>query len=337
MSTTKLRVAVVGLGNMGRNHVRVLSELPQVELVGLADPSEASRKALRFVPPSARVWAEHRELLAEARPDAVVVAVPSELHRAVGIDCFEAGAHVLVEKPIAKTLEDGQALCDAATRTRKKLMVGQVERFNPAVIELRRRVHAGELGQVFQLQARRLSPFPARIADVGVVLDLATHDIDAMHHVTGSRVVRAYAETARMAHKTCEDLLSGLLRFESGPIGMLDVSWLSPKKLRELWVVGEGGTFVADYLTQDLSWFKNGRVNESYTAATNFSGAVEGDFIRSYIPKKEPLRAELEAFVSSVLEDGPVPVTGEDGLAAIRVALDLVASGSSHGVRGLSS
>jgi predicted dehydrogenase len=212
-----------------------------------------------------------------------------------------------------------------------KLMVGHVERFNPAVRELKQRVAAKDLGTLFQLHARRLSPFPARIADVGVILDLATHDIDAMHYVTGSHVVRAYAETARKVHKTCEDMLSGLLRFASGEIGVLDVSWLSPKKLRELWVVGEGGTLVADYLTQDVYWYKNGRVNDTWPAATNFSGAVEGDVVKTYIPKKEPLRAEHEAFVEALRDGKPSPVPGEEALAAVKVALELVRSGAEHG------
>jgi predicted dehydrogenase len=125
-------------------------------------------------------------------------------------------------------------------------------------------------------------------------------------------------------------MLSGLLRFSTGEIGVLDVSWLSPKKLRELWVVGEGGTFVADYLTQDLYWYKNGHVNESWTQATHFSGAVEGDIVKTYLPKKEPLRAELEAFIDCVQNDKPSPISGEEALAAVQVALSLVSSGQSH-------
>jgi UDP-N-acetylglucosamine 3-dehydrogenase len=192
-------------------------------------------------------------------------------------------------------------------------MVGHLERFNPAVQELRRRIVSGEIGRIFQLHARRLSPFPSRIQDVGVILDLATHDIDAMHFITGSRTIRAFAEVAQKAHVSCEDMLSGLLR--------------SPYKLRELSVVGEGGVYVADYLSQDLRWYKNGVVNTTWEPATHFSGAVEGDMIKTYIPKKEPLRIEHEAFIAAVRDNTEVPVTGEDGKAALSVALDLMTSG----------
>ncbi len=324
-----VKICVIGLGAMGRNHARVLADLPGAALVAVADPGERARATFRPFAGTA-VYADYREMLDKEKPDCAVVACPSELHAEVGCDLMNRGVHVLVEKPIAKKIEEAKELIDTAKRTGKKLMVGQIERFNPAVQDLKRRVEAKELGQIFQLHARRLSPFPSRIQDVGVILDLATHDIDAMHFVTGSKVVRAYAETARKAHKSCEDMLAGLLRFASGEIGVLDVSWLSPKKLRELWVVGEGGTLVADYLTQDLYWYKNGRVNDTWEPATNFSGAVEGDILKTYLPKKEPLRAELEAFVACVRDDKPVPVSGEEGLAAVQVALSLVGAGEKH-------
>ena len=326
-----IKACVIGLGSMGRNHARVLAELPGVSLVGVADPSEKVRSGYR-PPTGVSVFADHRAMIDALKPDYAVIATPTELHCETACDVMMRKVHVLVEKPIAKRVDEAERMIATAAAEKVKLSVGHVERFNPAVRELKQRVDAKELGTLFQLHARRLSPFPARIADVGVILDLATHDIDAMHSVTGSRVVRAYAETARKVHKTCEDMLSGLLRFQSGEIGVLDVSWLSPKKLRELWVVGEGGTLVADYLTQDVYWYKNGRVNDTWPAATNFSGSVEGDVIKTYIPKKEPLRAEHEAFVQALLDDGPAPVSGEEALAAVKVALDLVRSGTEKGV-----
>lgn len=324
-----LKACVIGLGSMGRNHARVLADLPGVSLLGVAEPNEKSRTSFRR-PEGVEIFADYREMLDELKPDYAVIAVPTDFHCEVACEVMNRKVHVLVEKPIAKKVEEAERMIAVAKDQNVKLMVGHIERFNPAVAEVRRRVQEKELGPIFQLHARRLGPFPARIADVGVILDLATHDIDAMHFVTGSRVVRAFAETARKAHKSCEDMLSGLLRFESGEIGVLDVSWLSPKKLRELWVVGEGGALIADYLTQEVSWFKNGRVNETWTPATNFSGAIEGDVIKTYIPKKEPLRAEHEAFAKALIDDRAAPVSGEDGLAAVRVALELIRAGQQH-------
>ncbi|MCL2776426.1 MAG: Gfo/Idh/MocA family oxidoreductase [Polyangiaceae bacterium] len=324
-----VKACVIGLGSMGRNHARVLSDLPGVTLVGVADPSEQSRKAYRR-PEGVQVFEDYREMLDVLRPDYAVVATPTELHCEIACNVVVRKIHVLVEKPMAMCVDEVARMIRAAAECCVAIMCGHVERFNPAVQEVRRLVSERALGPIFQLHARRLSPFPPRISNVGVILDLATHDIDAMHFVTGSRVVRAYAETSRNAHTSCEDMLSGLLRFDSGVVGVLDVSWLSPKKLRELWVVGEGGMLVADYLAQEVSWFKNGRVNDTWTPATNFSGAVEGDVIKTYIAKKEPLRAEHEAFVSALVSGLPPPVSGHDALAAVRVALDLVKSGLDH-------
>lgn len=328
-----MKACVIGLGSMGRNHARVLSDMPGVALLGVADPDEKSRSSYRRID-GVSVFADYREMLERVRPDFAVIAVPTELHCEVACDVMKHKTSVLVEKPIAKRVDEAERMIATAAAENVKLMVGHVERFNPAVREIKRRLQANDIGPLFQLHARRLSPFPARIADVGVILDLATHDIDAMHYVTGSRVVRAYAETARKAHKSCEDMLSGLLRFASGEIGVLDVSWLSPKKLRELWVVGEGGTLVADYLTQDVYWYKNGRVNDTWGPATNFSGAVEGDMIKTYIPKREPLRVEHEAFIEALRNNEPSPVSGEEGLAALKVGLQLVRSGEENAMAG---
>lgn len=324
MST--LKSCVIGLGFMGRNHARILDSIAGADLVAVADPNEERRRACRL-PASVSSYEDYRRMLDAHRPDYVVVSVPTEVHAEVACEALSRGIHVLVEKPIAKRLEDATRMIATAREHRVKLMVGHVERFNPAVRAIKRHVEERALGALFQLHARRLSPFPERVSDVGVVLDLATHDIDAMHYITGSRVVRSFAETARKAHQTCEDMLAGVMRFATGEIGLLDVSWLSPKKVRELWVVGEGGSLMADYLTQDLFWYKNGRVNESWTPASHFSGAVEGDMLKAWYPKKEPLLAEHEAFLQAVRDDGPPPVTGEEGLEALRVALDLVESG----------
>jgi predicted dehydrogenase len=244
---------------------------------------------------------------------------------------MERGIHVLVEKPIARNLEEAGIMIETAKRKGVKLMVGHIERFNPAVAEIKQCVGSGELGRIFQLSARRISPFPSRIQDVGVILDIATHDIDAMHFITGGTVTRAVAETARKAHKTCEDMVSALLRFSTGEIGVIDVHWLSPQKIRQLSVVGEGGMVVADYLSQDVYFYKNGRVNESWTPASHFSGAIEGDMVKPYIPKREPLRLELEKFVECIVEAKAPYVTGEDGRAALEVALRLIESGSRNG------
>jgi predicted dehydrogenase len=211
------------------------------------------------------------------------------------------------------------------------LMVGHIERFNPAVIALKARLAAGEMGRVFQIDAHRQGPFPARIKDVGVVIDLAVHDLDVMRYVTDAEVTRVYAETEQRIHSTREDLLTGLVRLSDGSIGTLAINWLTPTKIRELYVTGECGMFRVDYLTQDLYFFENATVNGGdWETLRALRGVSEGRMIRYVVAKKEPLRAEQEAFLASVRGEAPVAVTGMDGLKALELAQAVVTSGLEH-------
>ena len=322
-------VAVLGVGSMGSSHARVYAEMDDVRLVGVADPDErlAAKVARRY---GCTPYGDFRALLDEQRPDLVSVAVPTRSHGAVAGEAMSRGVHVLIEKPLAPTVEEGRTIVEAAATHGVKLAVGHVERFNPAVTEIKRRLSDAELGRIFQVHARRLSPFPGRIADVGVILDLATHDIDVMHHLLGSEVERVFAETEQKAHATCEDLVSALVRFSDGVIGLLDVNWLTPAKVRTLTVLGEGGMYVADYLTQDVYWYKNTPLGATFESLTVFRGAWEGDMVKVRLDKKEPLRAQLESFVQAVTDDLEPAVTGLDGLVAIDLSMTLMESGRRH-------
>jgi UDP-N-acetylglucosamine 3-dehydrogenase len=312
---------------MGRNHARVYSEMPDVQLVGVADQdaTAATTLAERL---GCRGYGNHRELLEREKPDAVTVAVPTHAHASVAKDALRAGCHVLVEKPIAATLEEADELIAAAAAARRVLMVGHIERFNPAVIDLKKRIAEGQLGRVFQCHARRLGPFPPRIRDVGVVVDLATHDLDLMLYLTGSRAVRVYAETKREVHTSNEDLVSGLVRFEDGVVGVLEINWLTPTKIRELAVTGERGMFRADYLTQDLYFFENAELKQGgWEQLSMLRGVSEGAMVKYALQRREPLRNELEAFLAAANGDDSAIVSGEDGKEALRLALALIESG----------
>lgn len=321
-----LRAAVVGAGAMGRHHARVYDALDETTLVGVCDPDAAAADwvAARYRVPA---YADHRALIDGARPDLVSVVVPTLLHVPVALDALAAGAHVLVEKPIAPTVEDATRLIDAARAAGRVLTVGHVERFNPAVRELKARLDDGALGRVFTVQARRLGPFPARVRDVGVVVDLATHDLDVMRWLVGGEVERVHAETARRIHTEHEDLLCGLLRFAGGEIGLLDINWLTPTKVRQLSVTGERGHFVADYLRQDLRFYENVAADRHWESFGVLQGVGEGTMTRLHIPQREPLAEELRAFAAAAAGDAPPVVTGEDGRAALALALALVEAG----------
>ena len=321
-----IRVAVVGVGAMGKNHVRVYQEMPEVELVAVADEDAAvgEQVSRMFRVPA---YTNYCEMVARERPDAITVAVPTSAHFFVVEELLKAGCHILVEKPIAASIEEAEKLIHLAEVAGRVLMVGHVERYNPAIIELKQRLDRGELGRVFQIHARRLGPFPPRIRDVGVVMDLATHDLDIMRYLTGSDVIRVFAETKRELHISHEDLFAGILRFANGAVGVLEINWLTPTKIRELYVTGENGMFRVNYLTQDLFFYENAETNGSdWTAINLLRGVSEGAVVQFPINKREPLRVELEAFIACLQGKITHFANGHDAQAALALATALVAS-----------
>jgi predicted dehydrogenase len=212
-------------------------------------------------------------------------------------------------------------------------MVGHIARFNPAMQILKARLESGELGRIFQIACRRVGPFPARIRDVGVVIDLAPHDLDIMRYLIGASPLRVFAETEQRIHTDHEDLLLGLLRFPDGITGSLEINWLTPAKEREVLVLGERGLYRMDDLTQDLYFYENALVGgTSWQTMQALRGVSEGQTVRFAFRRYEPLKGELEAFLGAIRAGCPVPVSGEDGLEALRLALALVESGRTHQV-----
>jgi UDP-N-acetylglucosamine 3-dehydrogenase len=330
-----LRAGVVGLGMMGRNHVRVWDEaVPGVELAAMADP-DAGAVERATAGRRARGYATVERMLAEESLDLVSIVAPTSLHLPVTLAALAAGANVLVEKPIAATREEAVAMMDAATAAGKMLTVGHIERFNPAIRELRRRLEANELGRIFQIKATRLGPFPARIRDVGVVVDLGPHDLDVMRYLVGSEPIRLYAETERRIHTDHEDLFTGLVKFANGVVGVLDINWLTPTKQRTLSVTGERGMFVADYLTQDLVRYENPDAGATWvrpSGAAPITSVSEGEMTRYSIRREEPLVVELTEFAAAVRDGGAPPVDPHDAMVALLLARTMVASAESGAV-----
>jgi predicted dehydrogenase len=312
-----LRAGVIGLGMMGRAHVRVWDELVDgVELVAVADTDPG---ALREVTAGrdARAYADASGMLAAEELDLVSIVVPTSLHLPTTLAALDAGIHVLVEKPIAASRDEAEQMIDAARRADRMLTVGHIERFNPAIRELRTRLAAGELGRIFEIRATRLGPFPARIRDVGVVVDLAPHDLDVMRYLLGSDPVRLYAETEQRIHTDHEDLFVGLLKFENGAVGVLDINWLTPTKQRTLTVTGERGMYTADYLAQQLVFYPN----------PSSEGSVdEGKRVERTIERREPLAIELDEFARAARDGGVPPVDPHEAMVALLLARAMVES-----------
>ena len=323
--TAPLRLGLAGLGSMGRNHLRVISNHPEATLAAVADPDALALEAA-VAGTGAKGYADPLAMIAEADLDGIVVAAPTTAHLALALAAIDRGLNVLVEKPLAATVEDGLAIVTAARKRNVRVQVGHVERYNPAVLEMGRLLRAGWLSTIYAVTSRRAGPFPARIRDVGVTVDLGTHDIDMLSWIADERPVRVYAETAQRLHASHEDLTFGLMHFPSGAIGFLDVDWLTPAKRRSLVALGEEGMFELDYLTQRLT-FTRSNVDRPQLIG-GYATTFTGDVAEIPVDNIEPLRAELDEFVR-VLRTGERPyVDGEDGLWAVAIAIAFLTAAS---------
>jgi UDP-N-acetylglucosamine 3-dehydrogenase len=322
-----LRVAVIGVGSMGQNHARVYRDMDQyVDLVGVADQDEtaAARIGSKFGVP---YYTDYLRLIDTAKPELVSLAVPTSLHYSVGCDLIQRGIHVLIEKPIASTIPQGELLIELAEKHNVTLAVGHIERFNPAIIALREKLDSGMAGQIFKVQAQRLSPFPARIRDAGVVIDLASHDIDLFRYLIQDEIIRLFGETRLAIGHNHEDMFVGVLRFRNGAVGVLDVNWMTPVKVRNLTVTAALGMFQCNLLSQELFFYENRDTNGQWDALSILRGVSQGDVIGYHIKRHEPLAAELLDFVVAVQQGTEPKVTGRDALQTLRAAIDFIDSG----------
>lgn len=309
-----LRAGLIGLGMMGRHHARVLRALDGVDLVAVADPGGDPHR----VSGGLEVLPDLEALLAVG-VDYVTVAVPTIFHEDIALTLAEAGVHTLVEKPLAHDLESAIRVADAFEAKGLVGGVGHIERFNPAVQSLRARLENGDLGDIYQIVTRRQGPFPARIADVGVVRDLGTHDVDLAAWVAQSTYSSVSAQVAYQSGREHEDLVSITGLFANGTVANHLVNWLSPMKERMTVVTGERGAFIADTLTADLTFYANGTVATTWDAIAGFRGVAEGDVTRFAIPKAEPLATEHAAFRDAVLGKANNHVTMREGVETVSV------------------
>lgn len=324
---TKLRAGLIGLGMMGRHHARVLRELEGVELVAVAD----SFGDAHGVADGLKVCRSIEELI-EHDLDMAVAAVPTVLHEEIALKLADAGVHTLVEKPIAEDAAAGARIAQAFEQKGLVGAVGHIERFNPALQNLRERLAAGELGEVYQISTRRQGPFPARIADVGVVKDLATHDIDLTAWLTQKQFVNIFARTTHRSGRDHEDMVLSIGLLEGGIITNHSVNWLSPFKERTTVVVGDRGAFVADTISADLTYIENGTFETEWESMAAFRGVSEGSSTRYALAKREPLKMEHEAFRDAILGKSMNIVTLQEGLATLRVAEACLESAASNAV-----
>ncbi len=300
-----IRVGVIGTGAMGQNHVRNYSEMEGVELVGISDVDQKRVEAMaaQF---KTKAFTDYNKMLSEGL-DAVSVVVPTKLHKQVVLDAFEAGMHVLVEKPIADTAENAELMIAAAKKAGKILMVGHIERFNPAVIKLKEIIDSGTLGKIVSISTKRVGPYNPRIRDVGVILDIGVHDIDVISYLYGKKISSVYAIAGADIH-SFEDHASIILRMDHNFAGVVETNWLTPHKVRQLTAIGVKGVAYLDYINQtvqlhDNEWVRKAKVEPS-----------------------EPLKNELKYFVDCVAKGKDPKPCGEDGKHALEVAMAAIKS-----------
>ena len=319
MST--LRAALVGLGIMGVNHARILSNLEGVDLVAVADP----QGDVRGLMPNEEILKSVEEVIS-LKVDYCVVAAPTAFHEEIALKLIDAGIHILIEKPIAHTFESATKISNAAKAKGVVGAVGHIERFNSALQQARNRILKGDLGEIYQISTRRLGPFPARIADVGVVMDLATHDIDLTSWLANSEYQNVSAQSATRSGRSHEDLVAVVAQLKNGVVVNHLVNWLSPLKERKTIITGEKGTYVVDTLTSDLTFYANGTINVSQQQIAHFKGVTQGDIQIYAFNKPEPLMLEHQNFRDAVLGLDSEIVTLDSGTKTVEVAEAIITS-----------
>ena len=300
---------------MGANHVRVLSNLEGVELVGVADSVGVSGA----LPPHTNLVKSVDELI-KLGLDYCVIAAPTAFHEEIALKLIDSGIHILVEKPLAHSYESAVRIRDAAKAKNIIGGVGHIERYNSALQQARLRVQAGELGAIYQVATRRQGPFPARVADVGVVKDLATHDIDLTSWITGKKYLQVSAHSAFRSGRQHEDLITVSALLEDSIVVNHVVNWLSPLKERKTIITGEKGTYVADTLRADLTFYENGKIDISQSEMARFRGVTQGDVHIFAFEKPEPLLVEHSNFRDAVLGKSHEIVSLDQGATTVRIA-----------------
>jgi UDP-N-acetylglucosamine 3-dehydrogenase len=299
----RLRVGVIGVGVMGSNHARVLAELPGVEFVGVADPDRAQAHSVA----QALGCAEFPDFasLLEQDVEAVTIAAPTHVHHEIALACIARGIHVLVEKPIASTITEGRAIVAAARRAGVTLMVGHVERFNPAVQAIKDALRGED---ILSIAITRVGPFPPRMSNVGVVIDLAVHDIDLIRWFTDSEIIEVQPQLSSAVAER-EDIALLQFRTSSGVLAHINTNWLTPFKARDVQVATRRKYVMADLLTRQVT--------------ECFGFQPDGAYSMRHLPvgHAEPLRAEIAAFVAAVRSGTTPAVTGEEGVASLEIAM----------------
>jgi len=312
-----LRAGLIGFGMMGKNHARILENLEGVEFVGICETNFNHEGIYRNV----KIFNDLKDLISQGI-DYAVVAVPTRLHLQISKTLSDSGIHALIEKPLSYDLASSENICKMFTENSLVGAVGHIERFNPAAIEAKKRM--SQLGKILQVSTVRQGPFPNRISDVGVVKDLATHDIDLVSWITGSNYQQVFAHTSTKLGRRHEDMVVAIAKLDNGAIVNHVVNWVSPLKERSICIVGEKGMFKIDTLLGDLTYCENGETRTNWSEVASFRGVSEGNVLRYALHKVEPLLVEHQNFRDAILGRKHNSVSLQEGCNALRVADEML-------------
>ncbi|MCX6759630.1 MAG: Gfo/Idh/MocA family oxidoreductase [Candidatus Nealsonbacteria bacterium] len=321
---SKLNVAVIGVGNIGRHHARNYFEMPQVNLVAICDLNieEGRRLAKEY---GCLFYDDYKKMLKEQKIDAASIAVPTFLHHRVACDVLDMKINVLLEKPIAVNLMEARDIINKAKENNLKLMIGHIERFNPAIRRLKDLIADNRLGNIISINIKRVGGLPPQIKDANVVIDLAVHDIDISNYLLGEYPKEVYGFKSKNLIDSQEDSAVILLKYPKAS-SFIEVNWITPVKFRTLDITGTKAFARLDYINQKITVYENGHFdkNNQYNDFNEFVSKYSSpDKIIVGINKMEPLKCELIEFVSSVLNNKEPLVTGEDAYKTLEIALKI--------------
>ena len=326
-----IKIAVIGVGVMGYNHVRVLSETEEADLVAVSDIdiNRARGVSTRFRIPN--YYKDHNEMLEKEDLDSVIMAVPSKFHKDVFLDCMKFNLAILVEKPIADTLKSADQMMNALKNKNIVFTVGHIERFNPVITKIKDLLEANYVGEIYLVDTIRSGPFPKRLFDVGVLVDLAVHDVDIIHYLIG-KIKQVYSNLIFSNGR--EIYAKALFKISDTIKGSSEFSWVSPRRIREIKIHGTKGTILGDYTKQEVWFYENADFIEGtftdYQSIVLGGSISEGKVIKFPIPKFEPLKNELNHFISCVKNKKKPLVTAEEARETLKIATLMFRSGNEN-------
>ena len=297
----KIGVAVIGTGFWGKNHARVYKELPSTELVAICDVNPERAKAIADQY-GVKAYTSSSRMLKNKEIDAISICTWSTVLAKEALKGLRAGKHVLVEKPMATNSKQAEKLCAIAEQNGLVLTVGFLMRFIPGLQVIRESIEKRKIGDLVCANAKRVSQWPERIGDVGVVKDIAIHDIDVMRFISQQDPITVYAKMGSMKHRRFEDYAHIMLTYKNGESAFIESNWLTPYKTRTLTVTGSDAIMRLDYITQDM-WIEQ-----------------QKETLQPRYPFQEPLKCELQNFAECVIEKKKPLITGEDGVKALQIA-----------------